>query len=101
MSTSAERELTRAPEGSETVSAREGARAVDTFDGPPAAGEEIHIPGPTILPFACAIGITLIVIGTTLNWLFSALGVVITVVVVVRWIGQTRRDVEALAEAHH
>lgn len=69
-------------------------------DAPP-AGEEIHIPGPTILPFACAVGITLIVIGTTIDWLFSALGAVIFVVVVVKWVADTRRDIAELPEEHH
>ncbi len=31
------------------------------------AGEEIHLPGPTLIPFVSAIGITLIVVGTTIN----------------------------------
>jgi hypothetical protein len=66
----------------------------------PPAGEEIHIPGPTILPFACAIGITLIVIGTTIDWLFSALGAVIFVVVVIKWVSDTRRDIAELPEEH-
>jgi hypothetical protein len=69
-------------------------------DAPP-AGEEIHLPGPTILPFACAVGITLIVIGTTIDWLFSALGAVIFIVVVVKWVADTRRDIAELPEEHH
>ncbi len=68
-------------------------------DAPP-AGEDIHLPGPTLIPFVTAIGITLIVIGTTLGWLFSIVGVIIFVVCLVRWISDTRRDVEALPEDH-
>jgi hypothetical protein len=67
----------------------------------PPAGEELHIPGPTILPFMCAVGITLIVIGTTINWLLSILGLIIFVVVVVKWVGDTRRDIAQLPEEHH
>ncbi len=67
----------------------------------PPAGEDIHLPGNTILPFASAIGITLIVIGTTLDWLFSILGGIILVVCVVKWVGDTRRDIAALPEEHH
>jgi Flp pilus assembly protein TadB len=67
----------------------------------PPAGEDIHLPGNTIIPFVTAIGITLIVIGTTINWLFSIAGLVILVVCVVRWIRETRRDVEALPGEHH
>jgi hypothetical protein len=66
----------------------------------PPAGEEIHLPGPTILPFVTAIGITLIVIGTTLGWYLSAVGVVVVVVCLVRWIADTRRDVAELPEQH-
>ena len=66
----------------------------------PPAGEEIHLPGPTILPLVTAIAITLIVIGTTLGWYLSAVGLIVLVVAVVRWIRETRRDVAELPEAH-
>jgi hypothetical protein len=66
----------------------------------PPAGEEIHIPGPSILPLVTAIGITLIVIGTTLGWELSAIGFIVLVVCVVRWVRDTRRDVAALPESH-
>ena len=66
----------------------------------PPAGEEIHLPGPSILPLICAIAITLMVIGTTLGWYLSAIGFVIFVPTVVRWVRDTRRDVEALPEHH-
>ena len=67
----------------------------------PPAGEEVHLPGPTILPLVAAIAITLIVIGTTLDWIFSAVGGVILVIVVVRWVRDTRRDVAELPAEHH
>jgi hypothetical protein len=66
----------------------------------PPAAEEIHLPGPSILPLVSAIGITLIVIGTTLGWYFSAVGGVVLLVAAIRWIGDTRRDVAALPERH-
>jgi Flp pilus assembly protein TadB len=67
----------------------------------PPSGEEIHLPGPSILPLATAIAITLIVIGTTIDWLFSALGGVILIVCLWVWIRDTRRDIDALPEEHH
>ena len=67
----------------------------------PPAGEEIHLPGPTLIPFACAIGITLAVIGTTINWIFSVIGLLIFVGSVIRWVRDTRRDVQSLPEEHH
>ncbi len=66
----------------------------------PPPGEEIHLPGPTILPLVAAIAITLIVVGTTLSWIISGVGGVILLVVVVRWVGDTRRDMAALPERH-
>jgi Flp pilus assembly protein TadB len=99
VSASAERELTRAPQGREPVAAREGARTGD-LAAPPPPGEEIHIPGPSLIPVVCAIGITVVVIGTTINWLFSVVGVVIVAITVVRWVRDTRADVESLPEEH-
>ena len=47
-----------------------------------------------------AIGITLTVIGTTITWLFSALGIIIFVVTLVMSIRDTRRDISELPEDH-
>lgn len=66
----------------------------------PPVGEEVHLPGPTILPLVSAIGITLIVIGTTLGWFLSGIGLAILLLALVRWIRDTRRDVSALPEHH-
>jgi hypothetical protein len=66
----------------------------------PPAAEEIHLPGPTILPLVAAIAITLIVIGTTLGWYLSAIGGVVLVIVAFRWIRDTRRDMAGLPEQH-
>jgi hypothetical protein len=67
----------------------------------PPVGEEIHLPGPTLIPFLSAIGITLIVIGTTINVIFSIIGAVLFIVVTIRWINDTRRDIASLPEEHH
>jgi Flp pilus assembly protein TadB len=67
----------------------------------PPAGEEIHLPGPTAIPLVAAIAITFIVTGTTLGWWLSIVGAVILILTLVRWIGDTRRDVASLPEQHH
>jgi membrane protein implicated in regulation of membrane protease activity len=67
----------------------------------PGAGDEIHLPGPTILPLVAAIAITLIVIGTTIDWIFSIVGAVVLVLVVIRWVRDVRRDISELPEEHH
>jgi hypothetical protein len=69
-------------------------------DAPPVS-EEIHLPGPSLLPFLTAIAITLIVVGTTLGWAFSIIGVVMLIGLIIRWVGDTRRDIEQLPEEHH
>jgi hypothetical protein len=66
-------------------------------DTPP-VGEEIHLPGPTLKPLLCAIGITMIVIGTTLTWLISIVGLIIFLVTTVLWIQDTRRDIAQLPD---
>jgi hypothetical protein len=66
----------------------------------PPAGEEIHLPGPTIIPFVMAIGITLIVIGTTITWFLSIVGGIIFLVTLLMWIRDTRRDISELPEDH-
>jgi Flp pilus assembly protein TadB len=66
----------------------------------PPPGEEIHLPGPTLLPFVMAIGITMVVIGTTITLLLSILGAVIFLVTLVMWIRDTRRDISELPEDH-
>ena len=66
----------------------------------PTVGEEIHLPGPSLIPIASAAGITLIVVGTTLSWIFSIIGGIIFILTTVRWISDTRRDIAALPEEH-
>ncbi|HUA06371.1 MAG TPA: hypothetical protein VMB27_20865 [Solirubrobacteraceae bacterium] len=66
----------------------------------PPAGEPIHLPGPSIKPFITAIAITLAVIGTTINIIISIVGLILLVVVVWMWIGDTRRDIAELPEEH-
>ncbi|HEY3726461.1 MAG TPA: hypothetical protein VGL51_04770 [Solirubrobacteraceae bacterium] len=67
----------------------------------PPVGEEIHLPGPSLLPLASAVSITLIVIGSTIDWIFSIIGLIGFVVTTVMWIRDTRRDINELPEEHH
>jgi hypothetical protein len=67
----------------------------------PPTGEEIHLPGPTILPLLTAAGITLAVVGITLSKILLVGGVILTVVCVVRWVMDTRREIDELPLDHH
>ena len=67
----------------------------------PPVGEEIHLPGPSILPVLTAVGITLALVGVTTFIEFTVAGVILTVGCVWRWIKDTRREVDELPLDHH
>jgi hypothetical protein len=62
----------------------------------PPVGEEIHLPGPSILPLLTAVGITLALVGITTMIELTVIGVILTVVCVARWIKDTRREIDEL-----
>lgn len=64
-------------------------------------GEEIHLPGNTILPLVMAFGITLALIGITTFIGFTIAGALIFLYTLVRWIRHTRRDIEELPPDAH
>jgi hypothetical protein len=66
----------------------------------PPAGEDIHLPGGSVLPLVVALGITLLVVGTTIWWVWSALGGVVTIVAVGLWVRDVRHDMDELPEEH-
>jgi hypothetical protein len=63
---------------------------------PPPAGEEIHLPGPSVVPALTAVGITLTLVGITTFIELTVAGALLTLGCVVRWIKDTRRDVDEL-----
>jgi len=74
---------------------------VSPLDPPvPPVGEEIHLPGPSLQPLLLAVGITLALVGVTLGRFILVCGVILTVWVIVRWIADTRRDINALPADH-
>jgi hypothetical protein len=74
--------------------------SIEEHDIPP-VGEEIHLPGPSLLPLLSALAITAMVIGTTISWYVSIAGLILFVTTTVRWIRDTRRDIDELPEDHH
>jgi hypothetical protein len=62
----------------------------------PPTGEEVHLPGPSILPLLTAVGMTLILIGITTYIELTVIGLILTIVVVLRWIKETRRDIDEM-----
>jgi hypothetical protein len=66
----------------------------------PPVGEEVHLPGPTILPLLVAVSITIALVGVTIFWPLTVAGGVATLALCVRWIRETRRDIAELPLEH-
>ncbi len=64
------------------------------------AGEPIHLPGPSYLPVLVALGATIALVGVVLNWVVFGIGLAITVVAILRWVGQTRAEMDDLPLEH-
>jgi hypothetical protein len=68
----------------------------------PPTGEEIHLPGPSMDPLLLTVGITVALLGVTTSIFMIVVGVLLSLVVTVRWIRQARHDIDELPlEPHH
>ena len=67
----------------------------------PPAGEEIHLPGPSVQPLLLSVGITMALLGVTIFFPFTIAGLILTVAVIIRWVRDTRRDIDQLPLEHH
>jgi hypothetical protein len=70
--------------------------STDPQRDPPPAGEEVHLPEPTLIPLLTAFGIAVALVGITTTWLLSIAGGILAIVCIVRWIRDTRRDISNL-----
>lgn len=66
----------------------------------PPAGEEIHLPGPSVQPLLLTIGLTAALVGVTTTWYLTIAGGILSLWVIVRWIQDTRREIDALPLDH-
>jgi hypothetical protein len=66
----------------------------------PPPTEEIHLPDPSYLAPVMALGITLMVVGVVLSIYIIAIGAILFLVTLVRWIRQTRREMSELPLEH-
>jgi hypothetical protein len=66
----------------------------------PPAGEAIHLPGPSYLPIVTGAGISLAVVGVVISWILVVMGGLVALYCVMRWIGDTRRDISELPLEH-
>jgi hypothetical protein len=66
----------------------------------PPAGEELHLPGPSLVPLLNAFGIALALFGLTTTIVFVIAGLLLFFVTLIRWIADTRRDIDELPLDH-
>jgi Cytochrome c oxidase subunit IV len=69
-------------------------------ESPPPPGEAVHLPGPSYLPVVVAAGVSITVVGVVISWILVALGLLVTLVAVVRWVRQTRSEMAELPLDH-
>ena len=72
---------------------------VEYTEAPP-AGEEIHLPEPTVMPLVMAVGITLALLGLTIHWILTVAGVITVLICLVRWIRLARTELNELPLEH-
>jgi Cytochrome c oxidase subunit IV len=64
------------------------------------AGEQVHMPAPSILPLINAAGLAFAIVSITLTWYLVAAGLIVFLVTAVSWIRHTRRDIASLPLEH-
>lgn len=69
--------------------------------GVPQPTEAIHMPEPSYLPVALALGITIALLGILGGLPMLVIGLVITIAVLVRWIRSARDEMSSLPLEHH
>lgn len=68
-------------------------------DAPP-VGEEIHLPGPSLVPLFNAAGISLVILGLSIGLLLIVVGGLLFVGTTIRWIADARREMDSLPLEH-
>jgi hypothetical protein len=67
----------------------------------PPAGEEIHMPAPSLIPLVNSAALAIAIVSITLSWYVVALGGTVFLITTIRWIADVRRDIAALPLEHH
>ena len=64
------------------------------------AGEEIHMPAPSILPLINAAALAIAIVSLTLSWYLVGFFGIVFLLTTIRWIADTRRDIAELPLDH-
>lgn len=72
---------------------------LDQTPAPP-AGEQVHMPEPSLLPILNAFGLAMAIVTVTISHVITALGLILFLVTTVIWIGKARREFSELPAEH-
>ena len=73
----------------------------DDSTAAPPAGEQIHLPAPSLLPLLNAVGLSVAIVGLTISPLFIIAGGLLFAVTALVWIRDARREMDELPLEHH
>jgi hypothetical protein len=76
---------------------------LEDFHAVAPAGEEVHMPAPSVLPLINAAGLALAIVSLTVSWWLVGAGLIVFVATAIRWVLDVRRDINALPldHSHH
>ena len=66
----------------------------------PPAGEQVHMPEPSIIPVINAAALAVAIVAITLSWIVVAAALVVFAATTVRWVADVRRDIADLPLEH-
>jgi hypothetical protein len=71
----------------------------ESLEAPP-AGEQIHMPAPSILPVLNAAGLSVAIVGITISLIFVIAGGLLCLGTAIVWIRSAQREMEELPLEH-
>lgn len=72
----------------------------DIAEGTPPAGEQIHLPEPSLLPIINAVGLSVAIIGIPISTIMVVVGLIVFFVTAAIWIAKARRELDDLPLDH-
>ena len=73
----------------------------DNIPVAPPAGEEIHMPAPSLIPVINAAGLATAIVGITISPIMIVGGLLVFFLSTVVWIRDARREFDELPAEHH
>jgi hypothetical protein len=66
----------------------------------PPAGEELHLPEPSVLPLINAASLAFAIVSITISWWLVGAGLIVFLGTAIRWVADVRRDISNLPLDH-